>query len=531
MCEAEVGDEQKGEDPTVNLLQEMVADLLGKEAAVFLPSGTMCNEIALRVHCRPGDEMLAHRTAHPIHFETGRPGRAGRRQRRARSTAPRGQFDAAALEAGDPAATAATRRAAGWSGSSRPATSAAARSGRWRPLRAVTEVARAPRPRHPPGRRAADERGGRQRRVGAGLRGAVRLGLDRLHQGAGRAGRRGAGRLARVHRRGVAAASSRWAAPCGRPASSPPAACTRSATTSSAWPRTTPTRGGWPRASPSSPACARSRRASRRTSSSSTLTGRARRAHAGRAAAGARRPHGRHGAAHRPRGHAPRRQRRADRAHARRRARGARGLSARNARARCYDRAATAPDETRMSTTNDEQTAPQPMASAPFLWQEDGRPDWGNMWTSFCELALLRRASAARPRERARARPPATPPTPTTRCWRRCAGASGRRRALRRVGCTGLARRHLRLAVDGRVDGRGDRARERRRPRGPRIGCCCRRAQDMLQDEVKSIVTVVAKTHHYWQGTSRGGDPAISACAIPSADHVRHGVRRRARPE
>ena len=73
MCEAEVGDEQKGEDPTVNLLQEMVADLLGKEAAVFLPSGTMCNEIAMRVHCRPGEEMLAHRTAHPIHFETGGP--------------------------------------------------------------------------------------------------------------------------------------------------------------------------------------------------------------------------------------------------------------------------------------------------------------------------------------------------------------------------------------------------------------------------------------------------------------------------
>jgi threonine aldolase len=73
MCEAEVGDEQKGEDPTVNALQEMVAELLGKDAALFLPSGTMCNEIALRVHCRPGEEMLAHRTAHPIHFEGGGP--------------------------------------------------------------------------------------------------------------------------------------------------------------------------------------------------------------------------------------------------------------------------------------------------------------------------------------------------------------------------------------------------------------------------------------------------------------------------
>jgi threonine aldolase len=73
MCEAEVGDEQTFEDPTVNKLQEMVAELLGKEAALFLPSGTMCNEIALRVHCRSGDEMIAHRTAHPIHFEAGGP--------------------------------------------------------------------------------------------------------------------------------------------------------------------------------------------------------------------------------------------------------------------------------------------------------------------------------------------------------------------------------------------------------------------------------------------------------------------------
>src|SRR2546429_6510834 len=73
MSEAEVGDEQKLEDPTVNLLCEMVAELLGKDAAVFLPSGTMCNEIALRVHARPGEEVIAHATAHPIHFETGGP--------------------------------------------------------------------------------------------------------------------------------------------------------------------------------------------------------------------------------------------------------------------------------------------------------------------------------------------------------------------------------------------------------------------------------------------------------------------------
>jgi threonine aldolase len=98
MCDAEVGDEQKGEDPTVNLLQAMVAELLGKEAAVFLPSGTMCNEIALKVHCRPGDEMLAHRTAHPIHFETGGPAALAGVNVQALD-GPRGQFDVAAVEA------------------------------------------------------------------------------------------------------------------------------------------------------------------------------------------------------------------------------------------------------------------------------------------------------------------------------------------------------------------------------------------------------------------------------------------------
>ncbi len=99
MFEAEVGDEQKHEDPTVNLLQEMVAELLGKDAAVFLPSGTMCNEIALRVHCRPGEEMLAHRTAHPIHFETGGPGSLAGVNVRSLD-GPRGQYDAATLEEG-----------------------------------------------------------------------------------------------------------------------------------------------------------------------------------------------------------------------------------------------------------------------------------------------------------------------------------------------------------------------------------------------------------------------------------------------
>jgi threonine aldolase len=73
MADAEVGDEQNREDPTVNRLQAMVAELLGKEAALFLPSGTMCNQVAFAVHCRAGDEILLHETAHPLLYEAGGP--------------------------------------------------------------------------------------------------------------------------------------------------------------------------------------------------------------------------------------------------------------------------------------------------------------------------------------------------------------------------------------------------------------------------------------------------------------------------
>jgi threonine aldolase len=74
MAEAEVGDEQRFEDPQVTELCSRVASLLGMEAAVFLPSGTMCNEIAFRLHIRPGgDEAILHRTAHPIIAEAGGP--------------------------------------------------------------------------------------------------------------------------------------------------------------------------------------------------------------------------------------------------------------------------------------------------------------------------------------------------------------------------------------------------------------------------------------------------------------------------
>jgi threonine aldolase len=71
---AEVGDEQRGQDPTTLRLQERVAELLGQEAALFLPSGTMCNQIAIRLHIRPGgDEIILDRTAHPVNHEAGGP--------------------------------------------------------------------------------------------------------------------------------------------------------------------------------------------------------------------------------------------------------------------------------------------------------------------------------------------------------------------------------------------------------------------------------------------------------------------------
>ncbi len=74
MAAAEVGDEQRGQDPTTRALEVRVAELLGHEVAVFLPSGTMCNEIALRLHVRPGgDELIVDRTAHPVNFEAGGP--------------------------------------------------------------------------------------------------------------------------------------------------------------------------------------------------------------------------------------------------------------------------------------------------------------------------------------------------------------------------------------------------------------------------------------------------------------------------
>jgi len=73
MRRAELGDDVLGDEPTVAALEAKVASLLGKEAALFTPSGTMANQLAIRCACEPGDEVIAHRESHIVHYETGAP--------------------------------------------------------------------------------------------------------------------------------------------------------------------------------------------------------------------------------------------------------------------------------------------------------------------------------------------------------------------------------------------------------------------------------------------------------------------------
>jgi threonine aldolase len=71
MAEADVGDDQFGEDPSVNRLQERVAALLGKEAALFVPTGTMANQLPLKLYCSPGDDVVVGVESHAVWHETG----------------------------------------------------------------------------------------------------------------------------------------------------------------------------------------------------------------------------------------------------------------------------------------------------------------------------------------------------------------------------------------------------------------------------------------------------------------------------
>jgi threonine aldolase len=97
MAAAEVGDDVLGDDPTVLRLQERAAELLGQEAALFVPSGTMANQIALKVHCEPGDDVLASEGAHLLWHEVGAAGAIAGVQ--VRALGARGRYRAEDLEA------------------------------------------------------------------------------------------------------------------------------------------------------------------------------------------------------------------------------------------------------------------------------------------------------------------------------------------------------------------------------------------------------------------------------------------------
>ena len=71
MASADVGDDVYREDPTLRALERRVAEITGKESALFVPSGTMANQIALLCHCRPGDEVIVGVGAHCAYYESG----------------------------------------------------------------------------------------------------------------------------------------------------------------------------------------------------------------------------------------------------------------------------------------------------------------------------------------------------------------------------------------------------------------------------------------------------------------------------
>jgi threonine aldolase len=97
MAAAEVGDDVWGEDPTARRLEDRAAEILGKERALFVPSGTMGNQIALLLHCRPGDEVIVGRGAHNRAYESGA-GAAWAGVQFAEVGGPDGTFDAAQME-------------------------------------------------------------------------------------------------------------------------------------------------------------------------------------------------------------------------------------------------------------------------------------------------------------------------------------------------------------------------------------------------------------------------------------------------
>jgi threonine aldolase len=99
MARAEVGDDVYGEDPTINRLEELAAETLGKEAAIFVPSGTMGNAIAMLTHCRRGDEIIMGDRSHTYLYEVGGAARLNGSSARVVPTLPDGALDRARLAA------------------------------------------------------------------------------------------------------------------------------------------------------------------------------------------------------------------------------------------------------------------------------------------------------------------------------------------------------------------------------------------------------------------------------------------------
>ena len=261
MADADVGDDVFGEDPTVNRLEAEAAARVGKEAALFVPSGTMANQIAIRIHTRHGESVLASQAAHILRYEAG--GAAALSGVQITPIGEGGLFDADDVRAAilpdtnvhfAPTSLLAVENTHNASG------------GRVFPieqLEAATAAASAAGLRtHLDGARLFNAV------VASGIDAAqwaalVRHGLVLLLEGARRAGRLGALRLARRDRvRAPAAQDVRRRHAAGR-GSSPPPRSTHSSTTSDAWPRITPTRNASPKVFSNS-AC-RSIRGPRRT--------------------------------------------------------------------------------------------------------------------------------------------------------------------------------------------------------------------------------------------------------------------------
>src|SRR5215469_4689348 len=97
MYHAELGDDVYGEDPTVNRLEALAAEMLGKEAALFVASGTMGNAVALLTHCRRGDEILMGSRSHTYLYEVGGAARLNGAPARPVPNLPDGTLDRAAL--------------------------------------------------------------------------------------------------------------------------------------------------------------------------------------------------------------------------------------------------------------------------------------------------------------------------------------------------------------------------------------------------------------------------------------------------